>query len=115
MLLHAYLLSNQIDKAFELAKKGESLGWSSSSNPQAFFIAYFLVLSTKKPLDKLPIVLRKFWGYALNISLGFMGDYEGNMHELFRKVERIHQKIFLVACSYDDQIIKWCFTEAEKE
>lgn len=114
LLLHSYLWSNQIEQAFELAKKGESLGWSSSSNPKPIFVAYFLVLSTKKPLDQLPIALRKFWCYALEISLGFVWSYDKNKNELFQRIDKIYQKLFLRACPYDEKIIKWCLIESEK-
>lgn len=113
LLLHAYLLSNQDDKAFELAKKGEPLGWSSSDNPQAFFIAYFLVLSTKQSLEKLPNTLKKFWCYALDISSYHMFDYKRNEDELLQKVERIYHNLFLSPKAIDEEIIRWCLREAE--
>lgn len=110
LLLHAYFFSKQINKAFKLAKQGELLGWSSNDNPQAFFVAYILVAAAKKPLGKLPSVLREFWDYALDISLGW---YYPGKDELRQKLEKIYQTLFLTAGQVDEKIITWCLTESE--
>lgn len=118
LLLHTYLLSNENNKAFELAKKGKSLGWSSNDNPQPFFIAYFLVLLSKKSFGKLPVTLKRFWDYALNISLDsvwYYGDVDDVKNELFQSVESMYQNLLSTSSTttVDPEIIKWCLSASE--
>jgi hypothetical protein len=118
LLLHTYLLSSENNKAFALAKNGESLGWSSSNNPQPFFIAYFLVLLSRKTFGTLPVTLKKFWNYALNISLDSVWHYDDVddvKGELFQSVESIYQHLLSTSSSTaDTEIINWCLAAAEK-
>jgi hypothetical protein len=117
LLLHTYLLSSENNKAFELAKKGKSLGWSSNDNPQPFFIAYYLIILSGKPFDKLPVTLKKFWDYALNISLDSVWYYDNTSDvksELFQSVESSYQNLLSAQFSTPDpEIIKWGLAAAE--
>jgi len=110
ILLHAYFLSEQYDKAWELAKTKDPLGWSSSENPQAFFIAYFFILATKKHLKQLSPILRQFWQYALSISL----ECTDNKNNIGVKLEQMYENLILSSTEADKEIIAWCLAESEK-
>jgi hypothetical protein len=70
LLLHAHLLSNDENKAFQLARLGSSLGWSSGENPQPLLVAYCLARATGEPFEKLPPLIFKandFYAIAFSI------------------------------------------------
>ena len=91
LLLHAYFFADENDKAFELAKKGKPLGWSTNDNPQPLFIAYYLMRLIKKSPEKSPAILKKFWDYALNISQDSIWDYRENESKAPQKLKNIYQ------------------------
>jgi soluble cytochrome b562 len=114
LLLHAYLFSDENNKAFELAKKGKPLGWSTNDNPQPLFIAYYLMRLTKKSPEKSPTILKKFWDYALDISQDSIWDYGTSESDSPQQLKSIYQKLLSVPCVVDEKIINWCLIASEK-
>lgn len=114
LLLHAYFFSDENDKAFELAKKGKPLGWSTNDNPQPLFMAYFLMRLTKQSPENSPAILKKFWDYALDISQDSIWDYGDNQSQSLKKLENIYQNLLSVPCSVDEKTMNWCLTATEK-
>jgi hypothetical protein len=111
ILLHAYFLSNQYDKAWSLAKTKESSSWLlSSDDPKTFFVAYSLILAIKQSLKQLSPVLRQFWQYALNNGLGYIE----NKDNISIKLEQIYENLLLLSPRPDQEIIEWCLAELEK-
>jgi len=110
LLLHAYLLANDIKNAFALAQTGETLGWSSSSNPQPFFVAYTFVSCNKSP-DILPPFLQRFWDSALRSSL-----YEGWSSKIQETVVEKLVNIYGQLQNNKDihEYLTWCINVAEQ-
>lgn len=113
LLLTAHLFADDLNKAFELAKKGTSLGWSSD-NPQPLFIAYCLINAAKVSLSNLPVHLKKFWEYALQTSEGSVWRIEGDTNEILQKLETIYQDIFSTPREIDKKMVDWCLTASHK-
>lgn len=110
LLLHVYLLANDIKNAFALAQTGETLGWSSSSNPQPFFVAYTFV-SCNKSSDTLPPFLQRFWDSALRSSL-----YEGWGSKIQETVVEKLVNIYGQLQNNKDihEHLSWCINVAEQ-
>lgn len=112
LLLHAHLFADDLNKAFELAKKGASLGWSTN-NPQPLFIAYCLINAAKTPLNNLPLHLKKFWEYALQTSDDSIWNIE-DTNNTRQKLEVIYQDIFAIPHETDKKMVDWCLNASHK-
>lgn len=113
LLLHAHLFAEDLGKAFELAKKGASLGWSTN-NPQPLFITYCLINAAKTPLNHLPKHLKKFWEYALQTSDDSIWNIEEGTNDIRQKLEDIYQDIFAIPREIDKKMIDWCLNASHK-
>jgi hypothetical protein len=112
LLMHAYLLSGQLEQAFKLAKEGQPLGWSSADNAQPLFIAYCLIKSTNQPIAQLPNSLWTFFSNALNNS-NEMYCYDELENQLVGKIERGYQEVMSASNTLSDEIISWCMIAVE--
>ncbi len=114
LLLHAILFSGDNNKAFILAKKAQSLGWSSGDNPQPLFIAYCLINATKRSLHQLPSHLKEFWEYALKMSRDSVWYIEGDRNDISQKLEKIYGSLFEKPCPIDQDMLEWCLRASQK-
>ncbi len=111
LLMHAYLFSNQIEQAFKLAKEGQALGWSSTSNPQPVFVAYCFVKITNQLITQLPNSLRTFLNNVLsNSNEVYCNELE---QQLIDKLENGYQELMSLADPLSEEIISWCVLAAE--
>jgi hypothetical protein len=113
-LLHALLFAGDKTKAFALAKKAESLGWSSGDNPQPLFIAYCLINVTKCSLHQLPPHLKEFWQFALKTSRDSVWHIEGDKNDVSAKLEEIYGNLFEKPCPINQEILEWCLKASQK-
>lgn len=113
LLLHAYLFSGDLDKAYALAKKGTTEKWGFD-NPQPFFIAYCLISVAKVSLNNLPLHLKRFWEYALSSSGDSIWDGGDNINNIFQNLELIYQDIFSMPREIDKKILDWCLMVSEQ-
>ena len=113
LLMHAYLLSNQLEQAFKLAQEGQSLGWSSADNPQSLFVAYCLAQTVCQVIKKLPISLRTFLNEILNNSHGMYCCDELH-NQLITKIEEVYQEMMFASNVIPNKMNSWCIMAAEK-
>ncbi len=113
LLMHAYLLSNNVEDAFILAQQGASLGWRSSNNPQPLFVVYCLIKATKQSLHLLPKALKKLIDQVLNNSKGTW-MYDEAHSELFGKLELAYADLLMQPHAASADMYAWCLKIAEE-
>jgi hypothetical protein len=114
LLLHALLFAGDKEKAFDLARKGDSLGWSFGDNPQPLFIAYCLINAIKCSLSYLPPHLKQFWEAALKASRDSVWHVEGDKNDIRQKLEDIYGALFETPRPIDNKMLEWCLEASQK-
>ncbi len=114
LLLHAHLLSNDENKAFQLARLGSSLGWSSGENPQPLLIAYCLARATGEPFKKLPSYIKALWDDSLANSSQSRWERTTSLDSSMDKLRGIYKEIFATADDIEASIVAWCLTASAK-
>ncbi len=113
VLAHAYLLSQDLDAAHQLAAREKVLGWSSSDNTQGLVAPFCLVLLAGKAPNALPANLKQLWQQRLQTSLGYGSwDDEDKAEASPRKrLERIyaeHVPHLSLSKERQEALLAWC-------
>lgn len=112
LLLHSYLLGNNICDAFHLAKKSEILGWSYN-NCQPFFIAFTFIAATTRQLSSAPDILRRFWNYAIVTSIKDNWDCDND--DITNNLESLYEdRLLKINKQNIDNCLPWCINTAKK-
>ena len=114
LLLHAYLLSGDENKAFQLARLGSSLGWSSGENPQPFLVAYCLARATGEPFEKLPPYIKNLWDDSLGNASQSRWERATSPDFSMDKLRETYKEIFATSGSIEASIVAWCLTASTK-
>lgn len=114
LLLHAHLLSNDENKAFQLARFGGSLGWSSGENPQPLFVAYCLARATGEPFEKLPSYIKTLWEDSLGNASQNRWERAASPDFSMDKLRGIYKEIFANADNIEASMVSWCLTASAK-
>jgi tetratricopeptide (TPR) repeat protein len=112
LLLHVYLLASDYESAFTLAQTGATLGWSSSDNPQPFFVAYIFISCNTKA-NNLPSFLQKFWNSTILTSLS-EGWYSHVQENVVRRLANIYSKLLQQDNNNLRQYLSWCIDIAKQ-
>ncbi|OYZ37946.1 MAG: hypothetical protein B7Y25_02715 [Alphaproteobacteria bacterium 16-39-46] len=114
VLVHAYLISNEENKAFQLAQLGGSLGWQLRDNPQPLFVAYCFARATKQISENLPSSLKRLWRETLEKTCE--KGWEESDFQIFplEDVQKIYSDLFLHRGDIDVKMILWCLKASQK-
>ena len=95
VLVHAYLISNDENKALQLAQLEGSLGWQLKDNPQPLFVAYCFARATKQISENLPSSLKRLWRETLEKTCE--KGWEESDFQVFplEDVQKIYNDLFL--------------------
>lgn len=110
LLNQIYLLTGKYEKAFELCKDEDSLGWSHGSNVKGLVVSFFLKFLSKYGKDRHTAVLEKTWKEAVSNTCGHHFG-EANVTEDFQK--EISKSIENSDLPEDekDKYTKWCIKQ----
>lgn len=106
LLVQAYILIENYEKMWDVARKGKPLGWSGSNSSQAVAVPFLMASSVRGIPLKSNSVIRKVW--RGNVS------YEDEQNKRFKEV--VEKDILVKDISGEERIkqIKWATSVVEK-
>ncbi|MCK4609203.1 MAG: hypothetical protein KAT71_06965 [Gammaproteobacteria bacterium] len=112
LLLHSYLLGQDFENAFQLAKKDHPLGWSHN-NCQPFFVACNFIVASDKSLSDASGIIKSFWDYAVSSALGYC--YDSSAKSVTNDLSLLYENILAqVDKQMVDGYLPWCVNIAKR-
>ncbi|MFS0644395.1 hypothetical protein [Siminovitchia sp. 179-K 8D1 HS] len=106
---NALLLAGQHEKIFELCKGKGPVGWSSYDNPKFIFVAFMLVLLSKKRIDS--SVLEQ---QLIEATAGIDYDSDNSYVKQYRKVMDHILPLSELSAEQEEFYLNWCKEQTGK-
>lgn len=117
LLVHAHLLTGNVDAALKLAQVNNVLGWSDEDNAQPLCVAFCFVRACGGSLNSVPSSVRDFWRFVTRASLsrtGWFSDEEDDTQASYSALlDEVYERVLGMTVLSRD-CVDWCFSVSEE-